>query len=68
MTYVNSANYDSFLNITDKNISDNNDLFVVIFTHVNDEYVINRLMEINNVTNVSRIFFTDYMHMYRLTK
>jgi hypothetical protein len=68
MTYVNSANYDSFLNITDKNISDNNDLFVVIFTHVNDEYAINRLMEINNVTNVSRIFFTDYMHMYRLTE
>ncbi len=67
MTYVNSADYDKFFNITDENIKNNEDLFVVIFTHVNDEYIVNRLMEINNVTNVNRVFFTDYMHMYRLT-
>lgn len=52
---------------TNKTVEGYDDIFLVIFAKENDEALIRDIMMKNNVSTYSKIYFTNYFHIYRLT-
>ena len=65
MIYANAADSD-FENKISNIIAEDDDLFVVLFTNMDDDKIINQLMSNSNTSSYQKILMTGYMHMYRL--
>ena len=66
MTFVDISNDSALTNFSNDTIEGYNDIFLVIYTSENDDYLIRNIMAKNNVTRCDRVYFTTYYHMYRL--
>lgn len=67
MTFVDISNEDVIANFSNKTIEGYNDIFLVIYTSEDDQKFINYIMKKNNVSTASRVYFTTYYHVYRLS-
>ena len=69
ISFVNLNNNQDILYTANENISKNNSLFVVIYIdEENDEEILGAIMQNNGFTNVNRVYFNTYYHMYLITK
>lgn len=65
MIYANVAD-SNFVNDIRKLIGEDDDLFLVTFSGLDDDSAINQIMSASNTTSSQKILMTGYMHMYRL--
>lgn len=65
MTFVDTS-FIRKLQMDYPSISGHNDILLVIYTTQNDQALISEIMKKNNVHNVSKVYFTSYIHIYRL--
>lgn len=66
LTFVNIRDIDKFIDSSHDNISNFDDIFVVIFTREDDDTLLDIIRQKNNVRRINRIYFNTYYHMYRL--
>ena len=66
MTFVDISNDNALVNFSNNTIEGYKDIFLVIYTFENDDYLIRNVMEKNNVSRCEKVYFTTYYHMYRL--
>lgn len=65
MIYANVAD-SNFVNDIRKLTGEDDDLFLVTFSGLDDDSAINQIMSASNTTSSQKILMTGYMHMYRL--
>ncbi len=66
-TISQTGNKNKIRDFTNKTIEGYDDIFLVIFAKENDEALIRDIMLKNSVSTYSKIYFTNYFHIYRLT-
>lgn len=66
MTFVDISNEEAIASFSNKTIEGYDDILLVIYTFEDDDKYIKYIMEKNNVTNCSKLYFTTYFHVYRL--
>ena len=66
MTFVDISNDAALTSISNDTIEGHNDIFLVIYTFENDDYLISNVMAKNNVSRCEKVYFTTYYHMYHL--
>lgn len=67
MTLVDISNDEALTNFSNPTIEGHNDILLVIYTHEDDQKYIRYIMDKNNVSEASRVYFTTYFHVYRLS-
>ncbi|MBR3288734.1 MAG: hypothetical protein IKI71_03110 [Lachnospiraceae bacterium] len=66
MTFVDISNDAALTSFSNDTIEGYNDIFLVIYTFENDDYLIRNVMAKNNVSRCEKVYFTTYYHMYHL--
>lgn len=66
MTFVDISNDAALTSFSNETIEGYNDIFLVIYTFENDDYLIKNVMAKNNVSRCEKVYFTTYYHMYHL--
>lgn len=68
ISFVDISSHPSIMYRSNDSISNNNRLFILIYTDENDNEILSNIMQNNGFTNISKIIDTTYYHMYLISK
>ena len=68
ISFVDISSHPSIMYRSNDYISNNNKLFIVVYTDENDNEILSSIMQNNGFSNISKIIDTTYYHMYLISK